>query len=353
MPINSLPKALVLTSGLYNEPYAKTAHGLVRGSDRYNIIGVIDHVHADKDAGYLLDGIVRDISIYKSLGDALKMNLDVDYLIIGVATHGGILPNEMLEIIEEAIKLNLSIVNGLHEYLESKPNLVKLAEEHKVDLIDLRKPKSIKDLHFWTGEINNVSCPIISVIGTDCAVGKRTTARLVKEACMLKGIAAEMIFTGQTGWMQGGKYGFILDSTLNDFVGGELEHAIVSCWKETNPDIILLEGQAALRNPSGPCGTEYFVSGKSKHVILVHPPKRKYYDEHEKWGEIPSVVSEIELIRTFGADVICLVLNTEGCTEEEARKYKSDYVDALGIAVLLPMYDGVEEIMPTINKIIL
>ena len=353
MPINSLPKALVLTSGLYNEPYAKTAHGLVRGSDRYNIIGVIDHVHADKDAGYLLDGIVRDISIYKSLGDALKMNHDVDYLIIGVATHGGILPNEMLEIIEEAIKLNLSIVNGLHEYLESKPNLVKLAEEHKVDLIDLRKPKSIKDLHFWTGEINNVSCPIISVIGTDCAVGKRTTARLVKEACMLKGIAAEMIFTGQTGWMQGGKYGFILDSTLNDFVGGELEHAIVSCWKETNPDIILLEGQAALRNPSGPCGTEYFVSGKSKHVILVHPPKRKYYDEHEKWGEIPSVVSEIELIRTFGADVICLVLNTEGCTEEEARKYKSDYVDALGIAVLLPMYDGVEEIMPTINKLIL
>ena len=35
-----------------------------------------------------------------------------------------------------------------------------------------------------------------------------------------------MIYTGQTGWLQGGEYGFIFDSTLNDFVSGELENAI-------------------------------------------------------------------------------------------------------------------------------
>ena len=58
-----------------------------------------------------------------------------------------------------------------------------------------------------------------------------------------------MIYTGQTGWLQGGKYGFIFDSTLNDFVSGELEHAILTCYEETNPDVILIEGQSALRNP--------------------------------------------------------------------------------------------------------
>ena len=40
------------------------------------------------------------------------------------------------------------------------------------------------------------------------------------------------ITSGQTGWMQGGKYGFILDSTVNDFVSGELEKAIVECDRE-------------------------------------------------------------------------------------------------------------------------
>ncbi len=72
----------------------------------------------------------------------------------------------------------------------------------------------------------------------------------------------------------GGKYGFIFDSTLNDFVVGELEHAILSCIKDTDPDIVLLEGQSALRNPTGPCGSEMLVSGNAKHVILVHAPKR-------------------------------------------------------------------------------
>lgn len=346
------PKAIVLTSGMYNEPYAKTAHGLVRGSDRFAIKAIIDHNYAGQDAGKLLDNINRDIPIYSNLEEALNLHANVDFLIIGVATHGGILPQEMLVIVEKAINLKLSIVNGLHEYLDSHPELVHLAQANDVKLIDLRKPKSISDLHFWTGEIYDVSCPIISVIGTDCAVGKRTTARLIKEASEESGLKVEMIYTGQTGWMQGGKYGFILDSTLNDFVGGELEHVLVSCWKETKPDIILIEGQAALRNPSGPCGTEYFISGNSKHVILVHPPKRKYYDDHEKWGEIPAVSSEIEIINNFGTEVICLMLNTEGCTEEESRAYQSAYREELGIPVILPLYDGVESIIPTIKKLI-
>ena len=95
------------------------------------------------------------------------------------------------------------------------------------------------------------------MLGTDCALGKRTTARFLLEACRAVGLSTELIYTGQTGWMQGAPFGFILDSVPNDFVSGELEHAIVSCWKERRPELILLEGQSALRNPSGPCGSEF------------------------------------------------------------------------------------------------
>ena len=37
------------------------------------------------------------------------------------------------------------------------------------------------------------------------------------------GRRTEVIYTGQTGWLQGFRHGFIFDATLNDFVSGELE----------------------------------------------------------------------------------------------------------------------------------
>ena len=220
-----------------------------------------------------------------------------------------------------------------------------LAEKHQVTLTDIRKPKQRKDLHFWTGDILQVTAQIIAVMGMDCAMGKRTTARMVREACAANGINAQMIYTGQTGWLQGGKYGFIFDSTLNDFVSGELEHAIVSCWKETGADVILLEGQSSLRNPSGPCGLEFLISGRAKSVILVHAPKRKYFDNDAHWGEIPSVTSEMEIIEKFGSQVIALALNTEDCTDEEAYEYQREYEENLGIPVLLPLQEGVGKIV--------
>ena len=161
-----------------------------------------------------------------------------------------------------------------------------------------------------------------------------------------------MIYTGQTGWLQGGKYGFIFDSTLNDFISGELEHAIVSCWKETNADVIFIEGQSALRNPSGPCGSELLVSGNAKHVILVHAPKRKYYDRLSEWGTIHSLASEVELIKMYGSKVIAVALNTEHCTTEEALNFQEEYENELKIPVLLPLQQGVEKIIPEIRTLI-
>jgi uncharacterized NAD-dependent epimerase/dehydratase family protein len=175
---------------------------------------------------------------------------------------------------------------------------------------------------------------------------------LVKQVCEDAGINAQMIYTGQTGWLQGGKYGFIFDSTLNDFISGELEHAIVSCWKETNGDVIFIEGQSALRNPSGPCGSELLVSGNAKHVILVHAPKRKYYDQLAEWGEIHSLTSEIELIKLYGSKVIAVALNTEHCTMEEALNFQKEYEAEFEIPILLPLQQGVEKIIPDIKKLL-
>lgn len=345
--------AVVLTNGLLKSSDAKTAHGLIRGTERFTIIGIIDNEEtAGQDAGVLLDGKNRNIPVFASFNKAIDELNNIHFLIIGVATVGGRLPGNMLEIVIEAIKKGISIVNGLHEYLSEKPAIVELAISNKVQLIDVRKPKTREQLHFWTGEIFKVQAPIIAVIGMDCAMGKRTTARMLKQACKEEGVNAQMIYTGQTGWLQGGKYGFIFDSTLNDFVSGELEHAIVSCANETKANIIFLEGQSSLRNPSGPCGIELLISGNAKHTILLFAPKRKYFDNDPHWGIIPSVVSEIELIEKLGSKVIAVAMNTEDCTTEEAYNLQKEYISSLGIPVLLPIQEGVTSILSTLKKLI-
>ncbi|MEL6253449.1 MAG: DUF1611 domain-containing protein [Bacteroidota bacterium] len=344
--------ALVLTQGYFMTENAKTAHGLIRGTDRFDIKSVIDHKHASSDAGELLDGKGRNIPILADLKEAVEQYPEVEYLIIGVATVGGVLPDEMLPIIEEALRKGISIVNGLHDYLSDREQLKQLAEENGAELLDIRRPKKPFELNFWTGEIFKVEVPIIAVMGMDCALGKRTTCRMIMEAGQDVGLNIQMIYTGQTGWLQGGKYGFILDSTLNDFVSGELEHAILACWKETNPDIILIEGQSALRNPSGPCGLEFLISGMAKKVVLVHAPKRKYYEDEAHWGEIPTVASEKEILKKFGADLIALALNTQDCSELEAKNFQKQYKEELELPVLLPIIEGVDDILPTLKRLI-
>lgn len=339
-------KAIILTLDAFDKLDAKTAHGLIRGTQRFEILAVVDSNNYGFDAGEKLDGIHRHIPIIASVNEAIQLFSDVTVAIIGIATHGGVIPKQLEAVLLECLTNGLSLVNGLHEFLSDKQHFVELANQHNVYLKDIRKPKTKENLHFWTGRIQQVKCPVIAVIGTDCAVGKRTTARFLTELLNKNNKRAEMIYTGQTGWLQGGEYGFIFDSTLNDFVSGELENAIVECYLKENPDFIFLEGQSALRNPSGPCGAEFFVSGKAKYAVLVHPPKRVYYDDDAQWGEIPSIESEIALINAYGAKVIALALNTQGCSPEESKAFQKIYYDKLKIPVLLPIEEGVTDILP-------
>ena len=344
-----MKNVLIATDNLFLTNHAKTAHGLLRGSKRFHVLAVLDEENKYADAGELLDGNHRNIPILGTVDEAIKQFKTIDYLVVGVATVGGILSESLLQIIRQAISNGIGIVNGLHDQLQERKDIALLASQNRVELIDIRKPKTPKELHFWSGDIFKVQAPIVAFLAMDCAMGKRTTANLVLEECLQQKQNAHMIYTGQTGWMQGHKYGFIFDSTLNDFVSGELEHAITSCWKEATPDVIILEGQSSLRNPSGPCGLEFIVSGNATQVVLIHAPKKKYFDNDPLWGEIPSVASEIDIIEKFGAAVIAVALNTSGLSKQEALSYKDSYQKTLDIPVVLPLEEGVKKIVSEIK----
>jgi uncharacterized NAD-dependent epimerase/dehydratase family protein len=343
--------AFLLSDDILHKKDAKTSHGLIRSSSRFKIKAVIDSVSAGEDAGEVLDGIFRNIPVYCTIDEAISKEGKPDYCIIGVATKGGILPPRLVDVIKKALINGISIVNGLHHLITDQPEMVELATKYGAKLIDVRKPKHFTDLKFWSTEIFEVQCPVVAVLGMDCAIGKRTTTMFLKQACEKAGMKAEMIYTGQTGWMQGSRYGFILDATLNDFVGGELANAIISAYKNEHPDLIFLEGQSSLRNPSGPCGSEYLISGNAKKVILVHEQKRIYYNHDAAWGKIPSVKNEIQLINYYGSEVIALMLNTNGLTAEEAKSVQKSYAKDLGIPVILPLEEGVDSLVQTLKKL--
>jgi uncharacterized NAD-dependent epimerase/dehydratase family protein len=346
--------AIVITGGYLDTYSAKTAHGLIRGTDRFTIQALIDHKHPGKDAGEVLDGKRRNIPIYSSISDFVKNSgQKARYCIVGVATKGGVIPDSLRAMLEEALENGLSLVNGLHEYVSDSPELVALAEQKGLEIIDVRKPKKVKDLHFWSGKIKEVKCPKIAVLGTDCALGKRTTTRFLVEAMRQAGYKAEMIYTGQTGWMQGAKYGFVFDSTLNDFLSGEMEHAVVTCYHETKPDIIFIEGQSSLRNPSGPAGSEWIVSADADGVVLQHNPARKQYKDMEYYpAYLPELKDEIALIKIYGAPTVAVTINSAKMTEEEGRAAAQHYHDELGIPAVLPLEDGVTSLVPIFEKMI-
>jgi uncharacterized NAD-dependent epimerase/dehydratase family protein len=254
-------------------------------------------------------------------------------------------------LLSEAIESGMSVVNGLHEFVSDDPGLAEAAARKGVTLRDVRKTPPRTELHFWSGDILTVRAPRIAVIGTDCALGKRTTARFLLEACRAVGIATELIYTGQTGWMQGEPFGFVLDSVPNDFVSGELEHAVVSCWNEKRPELILLEGQSALRNPSGPCGSEFLVSARAEGVVLQHAPGRTLYESAEEFGlRIPPVADEIDLIRRYGARTLAVTLNGEGMSPEALRAEQQRLRWGLGIPVIRPLEEGVGALIPVVRE---
>ena len=346
--------AVVLANHMFMTPNGKTAHGLVRGSDRFRVVAIVDPGLAGRDAGEVLDGRPAGIPIVADLDEAIALEVSrPKWCIIGVATHGGRLLPELHTLVLEAVGKGLGIVNGLHDATSDDAEISGAARARGVELIDLRKQKPRRELHFWKGDIYGVRAPRLAVLGTDCALGKRTTTRFIVEAMNRAGVRTEMIYTGQTGWMQGARYGILFDAIVNDFVSGELEHAIVRCDREAEPELMVIEGQASLRNPSGPCGAEMLLSAAARGVVLHHAPGREFFEGYEAMGlRIPTLESEIELIRHYDSETIAVTLNSQGCASERLDRYRAEYREKLGIPVVEPLTEGVEALVPAIHDFI-
>lgn len=348
-------KAIVYCAGAFNTPSGKTAHGLVRFTERYQVLAVIDPIYAGKDARGVLDGVLTGIPVVEDLAEAMLTagkHGGAEVFVIGLAPDGGRLPDDAREVVKQAVQMGLHVDSGLHDFLSDDPIVAAMAKEKNVRIRDIRKPPERKDLHFFSGKIEEVDCLKLAVLGTDSAIGKRTTAWIIVHGLRKAGHKAEMIGTGQTAWMQGATYSIILDSLINDFVSGEIEHAVHEAWKHEQPDVIVLEGQGSLMNPAYPGGFELLAAGRPDYVILQHAPKRLEYDGFPGYIMHPldHQIKAIEFIS--GRKVIAVTVNHEMMEPEEIPEACAMITHQTGLPAFDVLHEGPEGLMRRILPLI-
>ena len=334
MADNSRNSAVVYCEKNFGGMDGKTANGLVRFSQKYKIVSVIDSEKAGQDAGQVLDGQKNGIPIVKDLAQAIEQfGSAPDFFILGMAPlHGFLSPHEG-KIILHAMEQGMHIVNGLHEFLSEDRVFVQKAKTCDVKIYDIRRPKAKKDLRVFSGTISEVKCAKIAVLGTDSAIGKRTTATVLNRTLRKAGINSIMVGTGQTSLIQGAKYGAALDALPGQFISGAMEEAMVDAYRSEKPDVLIIEGQGALSHPAY-LSSCYIVRGSRPNaVILQHAPHRKMLGDYPNIP-MPSLRSEINLIETFsGANVIGITINHEDMNDEEVDAVIARYQDEFSLPV--------------------
>ncbi len=324
--------AVVYCEANFGAVDGKTANGLVRHSELYDVLSVIDSEKVGLDAGAVLGDEPKGIPICRNLADALaRAGAVPDYFIFGVAPASGMLSTSERGLVLEAMALGMNVVNGLHEFLNDDPEFVAMAAASHVRILDVRKPRAKKDLRLFSDRIVEVTCPRIAVLGTDCAIGKRTTATVLTQALNDYGVKAVLVGTGQTGLIQGARYGVALDAVPSQFCSGELEATIVEAFEAENPDVIVIEGQGALSHPAFSTTSLIIRGSRPDGVVLQHAPKRTHRCDFAQMA-MPTPADEIKLIQTFSdTKVIGLTINHEKMSDAEVSVAITQYENELGI----------------------
>ena len=322
--------ALVYCENQFGLVDGKTAAGLIRHSEIYTVVGVIDSSLAGKDAGEALGDNKKDIPIFANLEEALSNLSEIpNCYIYGKAPLEACISNEERFLILEAMEKGMNIINGLHQFFSDDQEFSDKAAQCGVQIKDIRKPPQLKDLHVFTGQISEVTVPVIAFLGTDCACGKMTTAVELNKALNQVGIKSVLVATGQTSLMQGSRYGIAIDALISQFVIGEIEHSVVQAFDHESPDIILVEGQSAVSHPAFMGSLGILKGSLPDGVILQHPPARKFRCDFPHLV-MPTVESEIKLIEAISeAKVVAIALNHENLAKAEVLEIIEKYEQQL------------------------
>ncbi|MFP1806288.1 N-acetyltransferase DgcN [Lonsdalea quercina] len=269
-------------------------------------------------------------------------------LVLGTANAGGFLPPHWLDTVRAAIEAGMNVANGLHQRLIDVPGLQALAEQHQVQLFDIRHMRP--ELSVGSGEKR--SGKRILTVGTDCSVGKMYTSLALEAAMRDLGMKADFRATGQTGVLVAGE-GIAIDAVIADFIAGAAE-ALSPANDEDHWDIV--EGQGSLFHPSYAGVSTGLIHGAQPHwLVMCHEMGRPHMRHlpHQPMVSLEECVdANLRAARVTSPEVKLagFAINTSHYTEQEAREYCHEISRRFGVPATDSVRFGMQDIAALLKE---
>jgi len=335
-----------LVEGRFDFLYAKTANALLRYRPE-EVVCCIDSENAGKTTNEVIK-LGGDTPVVGSFEEAMDFNPDT--LVVGVATQGGFLPDNMRQCVRESIESGINVICGLHAFLSEDEEFAPLADKHGVSITDLRKPPS--PLPFSEGTWRTRKTPTLLTVGDDCDTGKMTAAWELKRQLEEKGKKVAFVGTGQTGILLGG-FGVAVDAIVSDFEAGSIEAEIDRVGDDV--DLIVVEGQGSISHMAYSGVTLGLLHGTMPDMLLMcHEPARDIDTFEHPMADFKEVMDiYVRLVQIFKpCEVMGLSLITHTESEDQAKTTIQNYSDKYGIpAVDLVRFGGDKVIENLLSKL--
>lgn len=305
----------LLTQGGQDIYRNKTAMSMLRFRPD-DVVCVIDAKHAGEDL-QALTGAGAGIPIVATVQQAVE--LGIDWLVIGIVTPGGHLPDELKLQVYDAIRQRVGIISGLHESVSGDPNMVALAARYAVELVNLRKLPN-EDFPIGKALARTTDAYRVLIVGTDASIGKTTTALELTRHLEARAIRARFVCTGQDGKLVTGR-GVCVDRVISNFASGAVERTVLQ--EARHGDILIIEGQDALLSPPYSGVALSLLHGSCPDaMILCHAPSRTHHRHTDV--AIPPLQTYRRLYEDMLAPlhpgkVVAIALNTMGLDLKTAQ----------------------------------
>ena len=273
----------------------------------------------------------------------------VKTLVIGVANRGGIISDNWLTILKEALEAGMDLASGLHNKLTDIPELKELADSLGRNLFDVRFPTQT----FPVANGLKRSGKRVLQVGTDCSVGKMYTALALEKEMLAQGMKTSFRATGQTGILISGS-GVSIDAVVADFIAGAVE-TIAPANDADHWDVI--EGQGSLFHASFSGVTAGLIHGsQADALVLCHEPTREHMRGLPTYP-LPDLKTCMELnltmARITNPDVkfVGISVNTSQLSETAAAEYLAKVEAEFNLPAVDPFREGVSRIVEALAKI--
>jgi len=331
----------VMAEGSFTPLDAKTALGVIRYRTD-EVAAVIDSSRAGRTCQDCV-GVGGDIPVVPGLEAAAAH--DADTLLLGIAPQGGSLPDSWRRVVAEALMRGWDVLSGLHEFLADDPELSALAHSKGCEILDVRRPPAKRAIA--SRRAASLDALVVLTVGTDCNVGKMTTALELQAELEDRGARTAFVATGQTGIFIA-DHGAAVDAVPADFMAGTVERMVLDAAREA--DVVLVEGQGALHHPAYSGVTLALLHGACPEALILCHQAGRTHMKLSDVGPAPKLRPLSEIIRdneraagwVRPAPVLALSLNTMLLDDVQARRALEHTQQLTGLPAMDPVRFGAD-----------